>query len=191
VTSNVFLLFGISGEHLKIQPNFVLLAELVGWLRSEGRVASMISKVMKIMESIEEKLRTESYNGYTGSVWEADDPISGVINEKSQELLFRLRKLTELLDVPTEEVADDMAEGFYLLFSAMHVLLSHPYVPITSVYERHLVRIFSFQGHARFLQSADQSRDVVGGGHRHEKRRSSVSFPDTFKHRICFLRLFM
>ena len=88
----------------------------------------MVSRLVKVMELMEEKLRTESYNGYAGGVWEADDPVSAVINEKSQDLLLRLKKLTEVLESPSAEVATDMAEGFYLLFSAMHALLLHPYV---------------------------------------------------------------
>ncbi|OQV13341.1 putative Serine/threonine-protein kinase SMG1 [Hypsibius exemplaris] len=107
--------------------------ELPLWLRSEGKVATHVARLMKSMETIEEKLRTESYNGYTGSVWEADDPVSSVINEKSQDLLLRLKKLTELLEKPSPDVAEDMAEGFYLLFSAMHVLLLHPDLPAACI----------------------------------------------------------
>ena len=100
------------------------------WLRSEGKVSGLVTRLIKAMESLEEKLRTESYNGYSGGIWEADDPVSAIINENSQDILLRLKKLTDVLETPSTEVAADMAEGFYLLFSAMHILLLHQYVRV-------------------------------------------------------------
>lgn len=113
---------GTSISLCRIDNNEAVLESVV-WLQSEEAVPILVGRVVRVVESIEERLKIESYNGYSGNVWEADDPISNSVKEKYQELQLRLNELISLLQQPSDRIVEELAEGFYLLFSVMHVLL--------------------------------------------------------------------